>query len=111
MIGASVEVIIDPFASILIGVAGPILYLLYEKYLPPPHLNWYPLDKLIMCLLGAILNSIFVAGRSGRTPELAYDYSKQAGFQFLNFVLSFLFALLFGFLAAFLLKTINSLND
>lgn len=111
LIGASVEVIIDPFASVLIGVAGPILYLLYEKYLSPLHMKGYPFDKIIMCLLGATFNSIFVAGRTGRTPALAYDYSKQAGFQFLNFVLSFLFAVLFGFLAAFLLKTINTLND
>jgi len=29
LIGASAEVIIDPFASVLIGVAGPIIYLLY----------------------------------------------------------------------------------
>jgi hypothetical protein len=70
----------------------------------------YPLDKIIMCLLSAIFNSIFVAGRSGRTPTLATNYSQQAGYQFVNFLLSGLFALFFGILAGFLLKSLNSLN-
>jgi hypothetical protein len=70
----------------------------------------YPIDKIIMCLLAAILNSIFVAGRNGRDPSLAIDYSKQAGYQFVNFILSFCFALVFGLFTGFLLSKINSLN-
>jgi hypothetical protein len=68
LIGASASVIVDPFASVLIGVAGPIIYLLYEKYLAPLHGKGYPFDKILMCLIAAVLNSIFVAGRNGRTP-------------------------------------------
>lgn len=64
-----------------------------------------------MCLVSAILNSIFVAGRNGRSPDLAINYSKQAGLQFANFIVSFCFALAFGALIGFLLKKINSLND
>ena len=63
-----------------------------------------------MCLLSAIFNSIFVGGRSGRTPTLAANYPQQAGYQFVNFILSGLFALVFGILAGFLLKSLNSLN-
>jgi len=73
LIGASAGVIIDPFASVLLGVAGPILYLLYEKYISPLHGKGYPFDKILMCLLSAVLNSIFVAGRNGRSPDLAID--------------------------------------
>jgi len=111
LIGASAGVIIDPFASVLLGVAGPILYLIYEKFISPLHGKGYPFDKVFMCLLAAICNSIFVAGRNGRTPTLAFDHSKQAGYQFVNFVLSGSFALLFGILAGFLIKTFNSLAD
>lgn len=89
---------------------GPIVYLLYEKYLQSILFQGYPLDKVIICLLSAILNSIFVAGRSGRVPTLATNYSQQAGYQFVNFILSGLFALVFGILAGFLLKSLNSLN-
>lgn len=66
LIGASAAVIVDPFASLLIGISGPIIYLLYEKYISPLHAKNYPFDKIIMCLLAAVLNSIFVAGRNGR---------------------------------------------
>jgi hypothetical protein len=111
LIGASAGVIIDPFASVLIGVAGPILYLLYEKYISQLSGKSYPFDKILMCLLAAILNSIFVAGRSGRSPELAVSHSKQAGLQFANFLISFLFALVSGLLTGFLLDKINSLNE
>jgi type III secretory pathway component EscV len=93
-----------------LGVLGPLLCLLYEKYLPL-QLKIYPLDKIITCLLSAVLNSIFVGGRSGRTPNLATNYSSQAGYQFVNFIVSGLFALAFGLLAGFLLKMINSLNE
>ena len=111
MVGASAAVIVDPFASILIGVLGPVVYLLYEKYISPLHMKGYPFDKILMCLLATILNSIFVAGRNGREPNLAYDYTKQAGFQFVNFVLSFCWAILSGFLAGFILSKANSLNE
>ena len=71
----------------------------------------YPFDKIIMCLLAAVLNSIFVAGRNGRDPNLATDYSKQAGYQFVNFVVSFCFAILSGFLTGFILSKVNSINE
>lgn len=64
-----------------------------------------------MCLLSAVLNSIFVVGRNGRSPDLSTDNSKQAGLQFANFVVSFCFALAFGAFTGFLLHKINSLND
>lgn len=101
----------DPFASVLLGISGPIIYLLYEKYISPLHMKGYPFDKILMCLLAAVLNSIFVAGRNGREPNLAFDYSKQAGYQFVNFVLSFCFSILSGFLTGFILSKVNSLNE
>ena len=67
----------------------------------------YPLDKVIVCLIAAVLNAIFVAGRAGRSPTLAINYTTQAGYQFANFVLSACFALVFGLIAGFLLKSIN----
>ena len=63
-----------------------------------------------MCLIAAILNSIFVSGRCVRTPSLANDCSTQAGFQFANFIVSGCFSLLFGLIAGFLLKNMNSLS-
>jgi hypothetical protein len=110
LIGASSSVIIDPFASILLGVCGPVIYLLYEKYLQTIHTKGYPFDKILICLISAVLNSIFVAGRGSRIPNLANDCSKQAGFQFANFIVSGLFALVFGLLTGFILQKMNSLN-
>jgi hypothetical protein len=63
-----------------------------------------------MCFLAAILNSIFVSGRCVRTPSLGDNCSKQAGFQFANFILSGFFSLIFGLIAGFILKNINSLS-
>lgn len=70
----------------------------------------YPFDKILMCALAAILNAIFTAGRDNRTPGLAYNNSKQAGYQFANLLLSFSISIVFGLLAGFLLKCITSLN-
>lgn len=75
------------------------------------HGKGYPFDKILMCVLAAILNSIFVAGRNGRSPDLSNDNSKQGGLQFANFVISLCFALAFGALTGFLLSKLNSLNE
>ena len=64
-----------------------------------------------MCVLAAILNSIFTVGRDNRNPPLGLNNSKQAGYQFANLLLSFILALVFGLVAGFLLKAINSLNE
>lgn len=103
--------IIDPFASILLGMLGPIIYLLYEKYLAAFHMKGYPFDKILMCILSAVFSSIFVAGRDGRTPILATNYSQQAGYQFACLLLSAVFAFIFGLITAFILQKINALND
>lgn len=95
----------------MLGIAGPLLYFVYDKYIAQFHLRVYSLDKIIMCILSGTLSAIFAAGRNGRTPALATNHSAQGGYQFSCLLVSGLFALFFGLIAGYILKCINSLND
>jgi len=111
LISSCAVVIIDPFASVLLGLTGPILYFLYDKYLTQFHLRVYSLDKILMCILSGTLSAIFAAGRNGRSPSLATNNTNQGGYQFSCLLVSGLFALFFGIIAGYILKCINSLKD
>jgi hypothetical protein len=94
-----------------LGLVGPIFYLLYDKYVSSVQIKTYPIDKILMCVLAAILSAIFTAGRDNRTPTLSFNNSKQAGYQFVNLIVSFGFSIVFGLLAGFLLKCITVFNE
>lgn len=108
LVSSSACVIIDPFASILLGIIGPILYFLYDKYAIKVKESGYPIDGIVMAVLGGILSAIFCGGRNGRTPALSSNPVKQGGLQFAALLVSILFAVVFGFLTGFLLRFINS---
>ena len=110
-LSSSSLVIIDPFASLLMGMASPIIMYILEKYLSFILIKGYSLDAIIMCALGAIFDAIFTAGRYSRTPNLAdnnYNSSyKQGGLQFASLILSFCISALFGLLATLILRCFN----
>ena len=89
------------------GVFGPVLSYLVEKFLPSILIKGYPIEGIIFAVLGGIFDSIFAAGRSNRTPELVADPSKQGGLQFACLIISAIFAIAFGFLATLILRCFN----
>lgn len=68
LVSSSACVIIDPFASLLLGMLGPILCFAYDRFLPKLHDTGYHIDKIIMATLAAIFSAIFTGGRSNRNP-------------------------------------------
>lgn len=58
--------IIDPFASLLMGMIGPILCFLYDKFGERLKSTGYPFDMLLMAFLGGVFSAIFAGGRNGR---------------------------------------------
>lgn len=98
------SVIIDPFASLFLGLLGPILLFLYDRYLETLKNSGYPFDALFMSILSGIFSAIFCAGRNGRTPALSSDALKQGGLQIACLLVSAAFALLFGVITGFLLR-------
>ena len=68
LVSSSACVIIDPFASLILGMLGPILCFAYDKFLPNLRDNGYHLDKIFMAILAAIFSAIFTGGRNERNP-------------------------------------------
>ena len=104
---SSASVIIDPFASILMGAFAPILVYLIEQFLPAILVKGYPIEGIIFAALGGIFDSIFTAGRNSRTPLLSNSTGKQGGYQFLCLLITAVMALLFGALTALFLRCFN----
>jgi len=50
------------------GVFGPVLSYMVEKFLPGILIKGYPIEGIIFAVLGGIFDSIFTAGRNNRTP-------------------------------------------
>ena len=71
LISASASVIIDPFASLLIGFFGPLAYFAYAKLAEGKDLESYYFDYLISAILGGVFSAIFTGGRNNRTPPLS----------------------------------------
>lgn len=67
-IGSSSLVIIDPFASLLMGMVCPIILFILDKYAAFLLVKGYSIDAVIMCILGGLFDVIFTGGRNGRTP-------------------------------------------
>ena len=67
----------------------------------------YPIMAIIFATLGGIFDSIFTAGRNNRTPTLSTNISKQGGLQFLSLLVSASFGIIFGLLAAAILRCFN----
>lgn len=99
-------VIIDPFASLLFGLAGPVIYYLFEKYGTAINFPGYSVDSILMCILSGIFSAIFCAGRNNRTITLPNPLGL-GGLQMAQLFISIAFSLVFGILAAFLLRCIT----
>lgn len=106
-LSSSSTVIIDPFASLLMGIFAPILLFLLEKFLPFILLKGYSIDAIILCVLGGIFNSIFAAGRNDRIPAFSVNAHKQGGLQLASLLITIMISLVFGLLAAFILRCFN----
>ena len=104
---SSASVIIDPFASLLMGAFAPVLVYVIEQFLPTILVKGYPVEGIIFATLGGIFNSIFTAGRNSRTPALNDSPAQQGGFQFLSLLITAALALLFGGLTAIILRCFN----
>lgn len=107
MISSCACLIIDPFASILLGIVGPLLYYGYERYGDKVRDSGYPVDGVVMAILGGIFSAIFAGGRNGRTPALSSDPVKQGGLQFAALLVSLLFSLIFGTLTGLFLRLVS----
>jgi hypothetical protein len=106
-LSSSAVVIIDPFASLLMGVTCPVLIYIMEKYLPFILIKGYNIDAIIICTLGAIFDSIFTAGRNSRTPSLSDNCAKQGGLQFASLLVTICFSALLGLFATLILRCFN----
>jgi hypothetical protein len=106
-LSSSAVVIIDPFASLLMGVTSPIVIYIIEKYLPFILIKGYSFDAIILCTLGGIFDSIFTAGRNSRTPLLSDNCSRQGGLQFASLLVTICMSALLGGLAALILRCFN----
>ena len=99
--------IIDPVASIVMGVFAPILSYLINYCFPTILVKGYPIEGIIFATLGGIFDSIFTAGRNSRTPTLNDSPGQQGGFQFLCLIITAALALIFGALATVILRCFN----
>jgi ammonia channel protein AmtB len=106
-LSSSSLVIIDPFASLMMGMTSPIIIYILEKYLSSILVKGYSVDAIIMCVLGGIFDSIFTAGRNSRTPTLSDNSYKQGGLQFASLLFTFCMSALFGLLATLILRCFN----
>ncbi len=73
-----------------------MLYYAYDRYGQSLKETGYPIDSIVMAILGGVLSAIFCGGRNGRTPALSSDPVKQGGLQFAALLVSLLFSLVFG---------------
>lgn len=106
-LSSSATVIIDPFASLLMGVFAPLLSYLIERYISFILLPGYPIEGIIFATLGGIFDSIFTAGRNSRTPALCDSPTMQGGYQFASLIVSAVIAIIFGLLATLILRCFN----
>lgn len=106
-LSSSAVVIIDPFASLLMGMTSPIIIYIIEKYLPFILIKGYSFDAIILCTLGGIFDSIFTAGRNSRSPTLTNDSSRQGGLQFASLLVTIIISGLLGLLATLILRCFN----
>lgn len=106
-LSSSAVVIIDPFASLLMGVTCPVLIFIMEKYLDFILIKGYSIDAIIICALGGIFDAIFAAGRNSRSPSLSDNAYKQGGLQFASILVTAGFSALFSLLACVILRCFN----
>lgn len=105
---SSASVIIDPFASLILGMLGPILCFAYDRFLPKLHETGYHIDKIVMGVLSGIFSAIFCGGRNNRTPELSSFPVSQGGLQFVSLLVTLAFAVVFGLITGFALRCTGS---
>lgn len=89
---------------------GPIICFLYDRYAEQLKALGYPFDSILMGILSGVFSSIFCGGRNGRTPSLSSDPVKQGGLQFAGFLVSVLFAIVFGLITGLILRCTGSEN-
>jgi hypothetical protein len=95
-LSSSSLVIIDPFASLLMGMASPIIIYILEKYLSFILIKGYSVDAIIMCVLGGTL--------ADNNFNSSY---KQGGLQFASLIVTFCMSALLGLLATLILRCFN----
>lgn len=105
---SSACVIIDPFASLILGVLGPILCFAYDRFLTKLHDTGYHIDKIFMGILAGLFSAIFCGGRANRNPELSVHPVRQGGLQFASILVTILFAAIFGLITGFALRCTGS---
>ena len=86
---------------------APLLSYLIERFLPDILIKGYPVEGIIFSTLGGIFDSIFTAGRNNRSPVLCDSPLQQGGFQFLSLMITAALAIVFGLLAAVILRCFN----
>lgn len=111
LISACASLIIDPFASLLLGVLGGLFTVLYEKYGSVLFFRGDPIHLVMFSILSGILSCIFAAGRSGRTPSLSSDSYRLGGLQMACLVVSFGFGLIFGLITVGCLKLTKGIKE
>lgn len=99
-------VIIDPFASLLFGLMGPVIYFLFEKYGASINFPGYSVDSILMCIISGILSAICCAGRNNRTITLPNPLSL-GGLQIAQLFISIGLALVFGIIGAFIFRCVS----
>ena len=104
-------VIIDPFASLLLGISAPLITLLYEKYGQVLFFRGEPELLLVFSALSGLLSAVFVAGRAARTPMLTEHPHQLGGLQVACLIVTVGFAAVFGCLTALLLKLFDGPRD
>ncbi len=108
---ACANLIIDPFASLFLGMVACLLTMIYDKYGEKVFFKGEPEYILLFSLLSAILSGVFAAGRSSRSPSLSSDTYKLGGLQIASMVVSLCFGVIFGLITFLSLKLTKGVKD
>jgi hypothetical protein len=92
----------------LLGVIGPTICFIYDRFGGGLHEMGYPIDGIIMAVLGGIFSAIFCGGRNGRVPALSEHPVRQGGLQIAALVISLAFSIIFGCITGFILRFTGS---
>lgn len=104
---SSSVLIIDPFASLFMGLIAPLILYILEKFLSFVLIKGYSVDAIIICIFGGIFDAIFAAGRNDRNPGLSVSAHKQGGLQFASLFITMIVSIIFGLIAASILRCFN----
>jgi hypothetical protein len=89
-------------------MVGPSICFLYDRFGGKVQEMEYPVDGILMALLGGIFSSIFCGGRNGRTPGLSVHPVRQGALQIAALLISLAFSIIFGCITGFILRFTGS---